>query len=296
MNTPQALILALFFACLVLCVPAVFANTEQVSNSLQSSQPASIQITLSKQTDTSIRLEARAAPLGQILKAIADKTGVNIHYSVLPEAPVTATCVGENVSQIMDCLVAKQVGLVAHKPQKDNPAEFWLLGSSVGSCQAVTVMPTPLNTAARDQLVETAPTPEEQAQIDQANQEQVELLLEQLKKAKSVEQRAEAITNLASVGKIDDPNVHNALDEAMVDKDASVRVQAVGTMSFLDKDNATDYLGRALRDKSPDVRIAVVDKAGSNTDILERAFADSDANVREYAAAKLREIKQQLGR
>ncbi|MEQ1546901.1 hypothetical protein [Methyloglobulus sp.] len=87
MNTPQALILALFFAYLVLCVPAVFANTEQISNSLQPSQPASIQITLSKQANTAIRLEAKAAQLGQILKAIADKTGVNIHYSVLPEAP-----------------------------------------------------------------------------------------------------------------------------------------------------------------------------------------------------------------
>jgi hypothetical protein len=293
MNTPQALILALLFACLVLCEPAVFANTEQVSDSLQPSQPASIQITLSKQANTAIRLEAKAAQLGQILKAIADKTGVNIHYSVLPEAPVTATCVGANVGQVMDCLVAKQVGLVAHKAQQDKPAEFWLLGSSVGSCQAVTVMPTPLNTAARDQLVEPAPTPEEQAQIDQANQEQLDLLLEQLKKAKGAGQRAEAITNLASVGKIDDPNVRNALEEAMVDQDASVRAQAVGTMSYLDKDNATDYLGRALRDKSPDVRIAVVDKAGGNTDILERAFADGDESVRSYAAAKLTELKQQ---
>lgn len=52
---------------------------------------------------------------------------------------MTATCVGANVGQVMDCLVAKQVGLVAHKAQKGKPAEFWLLGSSVGSCQAVTV-------------------------------------------------------------------------------------------------------------------------------------------------------------
>ncbi|MDP3933041.1 MAG: hypothetical protein Q8Q45_11915, partial [Methylococcaceae bacterium] len=131
MNTPRTLAL---FACLVLHATGGFAAAQDVSNS----SPASIQLTLSQQAPDAIRLEARHAPLGKILKAIADKTGVSIHYSVLPDAPVTATCIGENVSQIMDCLLAKQVGLVAHKAQKDKPAEFWLLGSSVGSCQAVT--------------------------------------------------------------------------------------------------------------------------------------------------------------
>jgi hypothetical protein len=99
---------------------------------------ASIRLTLSKQIDSAIRLEARQAPLAQILKEIAGKTQAVVHYSVLPEAPVTATCVGANVAQIMECLVGKQIGLVAHKPSRTKPAEFWLLGSSVGGCQAVT--------------------------------------------------------------------------------------------------------------------------------------------------------------
>ena len=119
---------------------------------------------------------------------------------MLPEAPLTATCVGANVGQVMDCLVAKQVGLVAHKPNQDKPAEFWLLGSSVGSCQAVTVMPTPQNMATRGRSIE--PTPEEQAQIDKANQEQSNLLLEQLKNAKSAELRAEAVVIWHQSGKL----------------------------------------------------------------------------------------------
>ena len=245
--------------------------------------------------DSQFLLEARQAPLAHILKTIADKTGAQIHYSVLPEAPVTATCIGKSAQEIMACLVGKQVGLVAHKEQKDKPAEFWLLGSSVGSCQAVTVAPILQNMATRGLRGQpTEPTLAEQAQIDKANQERSNLLLEQLKNAKSAELRAEAVGNLASVGKIDDPNVRNALEDAMSDKDASVRAQAVGAMSYLDKD-ATDFLSRALQDTSVDVRIAAVDKAGGNADILERALADSDASVSGYAAAKLAELKQQLG-
>ena len=219
MGSPQASVLAfpLVFACLLsLVVVDALARTGNVSNALQASQLVSINLTLSKQADTAIRLEARAAPLGQILKAIADKTSAIIHYSVLPEAPVTATCVGANVGQVMDCLVAKQVGLVAHKAQKDKPAEFWLLGSSVGSCQAVTVAPT----ASPVQAAAEQPTPEEQAQIDQALQEQTDQLLKQAQ-SKDPNQRAEAIGNIAAIGLKDDPAIDETLRSAMNDKDAT---------------------------------------------------------------------------
>ena len=240
MNTPQAL----FFACLVLRLSAAFASAEQpVSNALQTSQPASINLTLSKHADTAIRLEARSVPLAQILKAIADKTGVNIHYSVLPEAPVTATCVGANVGQIMDCLVAKQVGLVAHKPQKDKPAEFWLLGSSVGSCQAVTVVPS---ASLIEEETEQEPTPEEQAQVDQAMQEQSDRFLEQAK-GKDPAKRAEAISNLISGGVKDDPSVFKTLEEAMADKNANVRAQAIAALAQREGEGATEALRQSTK-------------------------------------------------
>lgn len=289
MNTPQAFVLALFFAYLVLRVSAAFASAEQsVSNALQTGQPASINLTLSKQANTAIRLEARAAQLAQILKAIADKTGVNIHYSVLPEAPVTATCVGANVGQIMDCLVAKQVGLVAHKPQKDKPAEFWLLGSSVGSCQAVTVAPTALPIAA----VEQPPTPEEQAQADQAMQEQSDLLLEQAK-SKEPSQRAEAITNLISGGMKDDPNVRKALEEALTDKDATIRANAITALAQREGEGATEELRQALNDTDVNVRLMVVDHAGNDSVLLQQALADKDPMIRDYAASKLEALNTQ---
>ncbi len=283
--------LSLVFASLLLLVAAdALASTDNVSNALQTGQSYNIQITLSKQADTAIRLEARTAPLRKILKAIADKTGAQIHYSVLPAAPVTATCVGANVGQVMDCLVAKQVGLVAHKPQKDKPAEFWLLGSSVGSCQAVTVVPSepPIQAETEQQL-----TPEVQAEIDQGNQNQSDKLISQFKNAKDKAERAEALNNLISVGKIDDPNVRNALQDAMADKNEGIRAQALETLANLDQDNLADYVDKAMQDPSPEVRMAALNKATGQVDLLERAVADKDRTVSQYAASLLKALKKQ---
>ncbi|MEQ1559598.1 MAG: HEAT repeat domain-containing protein [Methyloglobulus sp.] len=278
--------LSLVFASLLLLVAAnVLANTDNVSNALQTGQPSSIQITLSKQTDSAILLETRSAPLVQILKAVADKTGVNIHYSVLPEAPVTATCVGANVGQVMDCLVAKQVGLVAHKPQKDKPAEFWLLGSSVGSCQAVTVAASaPLIAAAVQQ-----PTPEEQALADQALQEQTGHLLKQTQ-SKDPNQRAEGIGNLGAVGPKDDPAVDEALRTAMNDKNADVRAQAIRAIVQRGGEEVANQVGLALKDNDVNVRLTAVSDIQDDETLLQQALNDSDQSVRDLAKDKLQDL------
>jgi hypothetical protein len=284
----SVLFLPPFFASLLLLVAThAFASADNVSNALQTSQPSSINLTLSKQADTAIRLEARTAPLGQILKAIADKTGAQIHYSVLPEAPVTATCVGANVGQVMDCLVAKQVGLVAHKAQKDKPAEFWLLGSSVGSCQAVMVAPSALPAQA---MVEQQPTPEEQAEIDRITQEQSDQLLKQTESKDSTE-RSSAIGNLGSVGVKDDPNVDAALRDALDDEDANVRSQAIASIVQRGGDDVNDQISQALKDKTAIVRIAAVSTITDDVALLNQAVNDKDQSVREIAKSKLENLQ-----
>ncbi|NOU21318.1 MAG: HEAT repeat domain-containing protein [Methyloglobulus sp.] len=287
----SALALPHVFASLLLLVAAhAFASADNVSNALQASQPSSIQITLSKQADAAIRLEARDAPLGQILKAIADKTGVNIHYSVLPEAPVTATCVGANVGQVMDCLVAKQVGLVAHKSQKDHPAEFWLLGSSVGSCQAVTVAASPIQVATEPQ-----PTREEQAQIDQMLQEQVDQLLKQAQ-SKDPNVRSMAINSLGSLGAKNDPNVDEALRNALTDKDVNVRSQAIAAIAERGGANLEEQLSLALKDKDVSVRLSAVGLAKEDDiGIFQQALNDSDPTVKELAQNRLQAVTSQQG-
>ncbi len=257
-----------------------FASADNVSNALQIGQPPSIQLTLSKQADAAIRLEARAAPLAQILKAIADKTGVNIHYSVLPEAPVTVTCVGANVGEVMDCLVAKQVGLVAHKSQKDKPAEFWLLGSSVGSCQAVIV--------AQSSVQEIQPT--EPANVPtEPSQDEIEQNERFIKEYHSQDPgiRATAIYNLGVAGIKDDPNVELTIREALHDKDPNVRSNAINSLSQRGGQDLEIEINNAIKDENPNVRFAATALVKDDVALLQQALGDNDHTVRELAKSKL---------
>ncbi|NOS75948.1 MAG: HEAT repeat domain-containing protein, partial [Methyloglobulus sp.] len=208
---------------------------------------------------------------------------VLIHYSALPEAPVTATCVGENVGQIMDCLVAKQVGLVAHKPQKDKPPEFWLLGSSVGSCQAVTVAASPI------QKIAAEPTPEALAAAELALQEQTDHLLKQTQ-SKDPNQRAEGIGNLGAVGPKDDPAVDEALRTAMNDKNADVRAQAIRSIVLRGGEEVAGQQGLALKDNDVNVRLTAVSDIQDDEILLQQALNDSDQSVRDLAKDKLQDL------
>ena len=264
---------------------SVIALAEGGTHIADSNSQPNIQIVLSRQPDSAIRLEVRQAPLGQILKAIADNTGAIIHYSVLPEAPVTATCVGVNVGQVMDCLVAKQVGLVAHKAQKNKPAEFWLLGSSVGSCQAVTVVPSVSPIA----VVEQQPTAEEKAQAEQTQQEQTDQLLK-LAQSKDPSQRAEAIGNLGAIGFKDDPNVDETFRTAMSDKDATVRAQAIRAIMQRGGEQVADQIGIALKDRDVNVRLTAVSDIQDDETLLQQALNDSEPSIRNLARQKLDDL------
>lgn len=182
----------------------------------------------------------------------------------------------------MDCLVAKQVGLVAHKPTQDKPAEFWLLGSSVGSCQAVTVAPI----AATEQQ----PTPEAQAEMDRMVQEQSDQLLKQTE-SKDPSERSSAIGNLGSVGVKDDPNVDAAIRDALGDEDANVRSQAIASIVQRGGDDVNDQISRALKDKAAIVRIAAVSAITDDVALLNQAVNDSDQSVREIAKSMLENLQ-----
>jgi hypothetical protein len=140
MNNPQPHNLALFVVCCVLCVPNAFVKAEpQASHPLK----ASIQVVTASKPKPSIRLDAKEKPLGQILDEVAKKTGALIHYSKLSDALVTAACIGDNVGQVMDCLVGKQFSMIAKPSENNKPAEFWLVGTCDGDCQSTASAPKP---------------------------------------------------------------------------------------------------------------------------------------------------------
>jgi hypothetical protein len=279
---------AAFIACVMLRTTTAFAVTAGAKPLAAPATEPSIQIVMSGQNDGAIRLEARLAPLGKILKEITAKTGAVIHYSVLPEAPVTATCAGATVSEIMDCLVAKQVGLVANKPEPGKPAEFWVLSSSVGSCQSF-VSSEPIRTLPLTNNPELS-------DISLLKLQKSDVLLEKFRQAKTSEEKLQALSDLSSGGVIEDPNVRKVLNDASMNQEASIRTQAVITSAALDKENGSEILANALKDQDASVRMTAVDMAHGEKKILEQALTDSDASVRDFASAKLAEIKQRQER
>lgn len=274
----------------------ISGNVSAAADNTLQNNPA-IRIATREDKGSELQLEVRQAPLGEVLNQIAVKTKIPIHYSILPEGLVTATCVGPGVKNVLECLIGSKVDLVfryAPAGNKDQPApvsEAWLLGTNI-TIAKVTAANCP---AVVGQQQEPEPVAGPPIDTTQEMREQSNRLLEQAK-SKDPAQRAEALANLGTGGVKDDPKIRQVLEQAMTDKNPGIRAQAVGAMADLDADSASEVLGRALQDNSIEVRIAAVDKAGSNVGILERATTDSNATVSGYAAAKLAELNRKQGR
>lgn len=241
----------------------------------------SLEISLGQDQASKIRLEARQAPLAQILIALGKKTRIQIHYSVLPEGMVTATCVGSNVKPVLECLLATKSDLVFRYPQikgknaSYQPTEAWILGAkyTTGITQVVAFCPKQPDT----------PT-EQPVEPDRTD--------ELVAKAKSQDpaERASAIGELLSQGRPDDADVLETLQEALDDKDANVRAQAISTYASREGEKAFAALQEALHDNNAWVRQMAVGSTDEKN-LLQQALNDSEESVRSLAAQKLKSLE-----
>lgn len=308
MDTLQAL--TLFFAYLILCGPAVSAEAENASNGSPLSQPAGTRLILSEQASTDILLEANHVPLEQILKEITRKTGARIHYTMLPQEPVTATCKGPTVSHLLECLLGSRIDRVyrylhsgavklnAAKPgaaslsaanplntfvrdPSGQPEEIWLLASNLPVKPGITGnSPAPAQEPNAPEA-QPEPTPEERVQL--------EATLKQAN-SKNTDERSTALYNLGLIGHKDDPNIRKTLEEALADKDANVRTQAITSLMQREGEDAALEIQQALKDKDVNVRMAVISNVHNDTAILQQALADNDKMIRDLAASKLNDL------
>ncbi|MFI3157680.1 MAG: HEAT repeat domain-containing protein [Methylococcaceae bacterium] len=225
-------------------------------------------VVLSQDAGAKLQLEARQQPLPQILKTITEKTGVPIHYSALPKQLVTVTCVGTTVKQVLECLFDKKADLIfryANNTAQNHPEEAWVLGT---------------NFAAE----ETPATTGMETKTDDADE--VDKLLERVKTGDPV-QRADAVAGLAAEKQANEGSINSALVSALSDKNAEVRAQAVSGLTSRDSSDAPAALQNAMQDDDASVRLMAVDSAGDNIALLQQALGDSDETVRAYAAIKL---------
>lgn len=250
-------------------------------------------LVISTNKGSELQLEVRQMPMVEVLKMIAAKTQVPIHYSVLPEGLVTATCVGSSLKQVLECVLDRKADLIVRysrnadkSESKGQLAEAWVLGSRLDG--TVARLDCPLTDKASSALsLEQG----QQVADTKARPNPSDALLK-IAQSKDVAGRANAIGALLSVGNKDDPQIQEMLEDAIHDQDANVRAQAVSTLAHWSSntESISAALGEAIHDDSADVRLMAVDGITDDVGLLQQAVNDSDEVVSTLAAIKLEEL------
>lgn len=239
------------------------------------------------------QLEVRQAPLVKVLEQIRSQTQVPIHYSVLPEGLITATCVGKSLKLVLECLLNNKADLIVrykdgrnnNAQQHSNIAEAWILGSRLDAYPTNAAICNGLNAEAQIALAE-------KRKQEASKEKAFEALLTKTQ-SQNAEERADAIGALLATQRKGDPKIKAVIDENLHHADPNVRAQALSTYAHLEGDEALPAIREALTDSSPDVRTMAVDSITNDTALLQQAVNDSDESVRDYARMKLEELTKQ---
>ncbi|NOT12213.1 MAG: HEAT repeat domain-containing protein [Methylococcaceae bacterium] len=248
-------------------------------------------------------LEVRQMPMAQVLDAVARKAHVIIHYSVLPEGLVTATCGGSTLKQVLECLLNRKADIIVRSPQNstktNNQAEqlveAWILGSKLTNSS------TPENCVAtsgqaNEQTVDNISFMLSQdGSIAETELDQTKAELLKSAQSQNSAEREEAVGALLTAGHQDDPDIKAALEKALSDPDANVRAQAISNLALREGSGAAGAIQEALHDSSADVRLSAVDGIIDDIPLLQQALNDSDETVRSLATSKLELLVQGNG-
>jgi len=275
-----------------ICLMGVLLGTLPIAQSAEIDQ---LVVKANPLINTALQVEAKQADLGKLLDEVALKTGIKLHYSVLPKVPVTATCVGATAKQVLECLLGANVDIAFRYPenkavapgQQVNPEEVWILGSSLHA----------QDNAGNGCALSSSAAVSSKLAVENASTDNVsptQQLLRQAK-AKSVNERAEAIASLAvDEGSENDASVRTAIEKALSDKSAQVRAQAINALAFREGEAAVSgQLQQALQDSDAGVRMMAVDNIESDTALLQQALQDKDTAVRDLAQLKLDVLSKQ---
>jgi HEAT repeats len=236
-----------------------------------------------------LQLEVRQMPLAKVLESIVKKTHVPIHYSVLPDGLVTATCVGTTLKHVLECLLDRKADLIVRYPRspssadaKGQVAEAWILGSRLEGTSAKADCPT---------IGAASLSLQQHKQVTQAEADRTDELLKKAQ-SKAPAERAEAIGGLLAGARKGDADVKAMLEQALTDQDPQVRAQAISSYSHREGNAALGAIQAALHDDSIDVRLMAVGGITDDIALLQQAVNDSDETIRSLAEMKLQELIQ----
>jgi len=236
-----------------------------------------------------LNLQVVRAPLRKVLAELSSVTKIDIHYSVLANELVTATCAGDSLKNVLKCLLGDSQNMVFQYSQDTEktvgvrkPVDIWILGSSLAKQRTID---GGRSCKGRQSSFETT------VKNQQTDKKVLAQLMPRLDSEDS-KQRAEAIADLATKTAVDNADVDNILLNAMDDKAVAVREQALFGWVYRKGNDASFELQQALQDSEVSVRIKVIDLT-KNRDILTLALVDSSELVRKIATMKLNELELQ---
>ncbi len=238
-----------------------------------------------------IRLQVNQVSLPEVLNKISDKTDLLIHYSVLPAAPVIATCFGESIKPVLECLLGGTVDMVFRYSEnlKDlslrQPVEVWLLGSSL-SIGAEALKECVQSDASSNQTQEKLkPSSDQQAISDL--EETLQFRMKMLMSGNAL-QKSQAISFLAENVALDNEEFNKILDEALTDDDAEIRGQAISALVRRQGEvNSLPELQQALLDADVSVRMMALQQVNETTGLIQQALNDENDSIRQFAKIKL---------
>lgn len=231
--------------------------------------------------DTILEVDAKNAELSQLLDKLGLASGVRLHYSVLPQQAVTATCVGP-IKAVLSCLLGGAVNTSfryakdsSGRTIEDKPVEVWLMGSSLVSPASPCFNTNVSNTGIDTTVSTDSPI------------EQTRGLMKQLK-SKNADERSDAIVRLNAFTTFPDETTLSALRHLLNDKSAKVRSQALNALTNLQGEEAMyPVLQQALGDQDSDVRAMAISLIEKDMTLLQQATQDADPANREMAQGRL---------
>lgn len=294
-----------------LCATCMFffdAGFLLANEGLSSKDGQNVVVSMTKERDGALRLEARQASWRQVFDRIASETGVQVYHSALPPILITATCAGATVKQVVECLLGPNANLIFRYPRGPSggdlhgqPVEAWVMGitheaeqrpagmEDGGPCPIAGVQGDGGQPGRLDVSMKTEPV---------APDPELTETLVRMAGSEDPTERVSALSQLAVERPVESGIVREILQTALSDKDPNVRGQAVYAVVRRGGVEAAAVLQDALQDSALPVRLMAVDSLGTDEEsiaLLKQALADSEEAVRELVAMKLESLSTTHG-
>lgn len=255
---------------------AVCAQSGLVSADSNHSNSSSVKLLQTSEGEW--RLQAQQTDLPQLLDQIAEQAHLRVHYSVLPADTVSATCIGANVVELLQCVFNGSANIVSRKAiSQSTKDEIWVMSSSLAGAK------TAVSASCQSALaIVTGPEVNDRAEqwLKQAS-------------VKDTEQRSQAIAELKQLDATYDAKVRSVLQNALTDKQPIVRARAIAAFAGREGEMAAgEQLRKALQDSNSSVRMSAIDMIEKDETLLQLAAQNSDQSVREIARLKLELLTQ----